>query len=176
MHDRIQRVCTASLERLSLLVTDFLLAQVESGADAVQLFDTWAGNLSADDYRRFALPYTQTIIEKVRKTGKPTILYVNGSHHLLPLMGESGADVLSVDWRTSLETARKRLDAHKAVQGNLDPTALFGNTDKVFQRTRRMIESWSGNSGYIANLGHGILPKTPVENATAFVQAVKMGW
>lgn len=164
------------LDRLSDAVADFLAAQIESGADVVQLFDTWAGNLSCSDYRRFALPYTQRIVDRVHRFGRPIVLYVNGSSHLLRPMLDSGAQCLSVDWRTDLAVAAETLNNQAALQGNLDPAHLFGSVAEVQSRTRTMIGKVKQHSGYVANLGHGVLPTTPRENALAFVQAVKAGW
>lgn len=155
-------------------VSDYLLAQIESGASAVQLFDTWAGNLSIEDYRRFALPPTQLIVERVQQSGRPLILYVNGSSHLLPAMRESGATCLSVDWRTPLGEAA--MGWKGSLQGNFDPSHLFKPTDYVTEATARMLRSVNAEGAYIANLGHGVLPRTPIENVQAFVNTVKCGW
>lgn len=164
------------LERLTDVIGDYLLGQIESGADAVQLFDTWAGNLSVEEYREFALPYTQKIIQLVQKTGCPTILYVNGSSHLLEQMKQSGADCLSVDWRTDLHAAETLVGEKTALQGNYNPANLFGSVDSVRERTRKMLASLKRRTAYVANLGHGIFQTTPPENARVFVDTVKEGW
>jgi len=165
----------ALLEKLTETTIDYLTAQLESGADAVQLFDSWAGNLSVEDYCRFALPYTQQIFAALKKTKKPSILYVNGSSHLLEPMIESGADCISVDWRTPIGTAQKRFEGG-VVQGNFDPTHLFGAKDEVVARTKAMLSTVHDTSRYIANLGHGVLQQTPRENVIAFVDTIKKGW
>ncbi|MFN8392151.1 MAG: uroporphyrinogen decarboxylase [Bdellovibrionota bacterium] len=164
------------MEKLTALTVDYLLAQRESGADAVQLFDSWAGNLSLDEYRELALPYNRKIVERIKASGTPIILYTNGSAHLLEGMIETGADCLSVDWRTPLGSAQAYAGPDRAIQGNFDPCHLFGDRQRVITRTRAMLESVDRKSGYIANLGHGILQQTPVENARAFIDTVKSGW
>jgi len=166
----------AALRRLLDLVadvaSDVLSYQIASGADAVQLFDTWAGELSSDDYREWALPAVARAIEGVRRDGEPVILYVNGSSHLLESMAYSGADVLSVDWKTSLADARRRLPG-KPLQGNLDPAALGGTPEDVRLRTRAMLAQ-TGGAAHVANLGHGILPSARIECVEAFVETVRM--
>lgn len=164
------------LAMLSELTAEYLIGQIESGAQMVQLFDTWGGNLSEDDYRRWALPYVRRVFETVG-TRCPRALYINGSAHLLSAMVESGADCLSVDWRTSLSAAREACGGKLAIQGNLDPAHLFGEQKSVVARTREMIAGWGPHrGGYVANLGHGVLQRTPRENVAAFVATVKEGW
>ena len=159
------------LERLSEATGDYLKAQVEAGATAVQLFDTWAGVLGPEDYREFALPYVRAALEKV--SGAPTILYANGCAHLLEEMAAAGASVLSVDWKQPLADARRRLGTGIGLQGNLDPTVLFAPVEDVRRRTRATLESLRGDPGYIFNLGHGILPGTPVASVEVLVETVK---
>ena len=142
----------------------------------IQLFDSWGGNLSPEDYKRFSLPYAQKIFERVKATGRPAIFYVNDSPHLLELIAQSGANCIGIDWRTSLADARSRLGQDFVLQGNFDPTHLFGSKQQVADEARRMVASLQGTSGYIANLGHGILPTTPRANAITFVKAVQEGW
>ena len=163
------------LERLTVVVADYLVAQVESGAQIVQLFDSWASALAPRQYAEFALPYVKHIVSRVRnETGVPVISFAPGAGASLEVMAaESGADVLGIDWQTTATTARLVSSAHgKAMQGNLDPCALFGTPDDVRRRTEQMLGELHG-PGYIANLGHGVLPDTPVENARAFVDTVK---
>lgn len=157
-------------------VADYLIAQAEAGADAVQLFDSWGGVLEAREYAEFSLPYIQQVCERVRKAGCPLIVYVGGANHLLPALADCGADCLSVDWRTPLAEAEKAVGSRMALQGNLNPAHLYGDAEEVRERTRRMIGELSRRGRYIANLGHGILPTTPPQNALAFVRAVKEGW
>ena len=164
------------LDKLCDCICNYLVAQHECGADAVQLFDTWAGNLSAEDYQRFALPHTIKIFESLKKVGCPCTLYINGSSHLLPKLKLSGADCISVDWRTGLTEASEILGDKIAIQGNLDPSELFGPQNELKLKTSQMLNSWQRSSGYIVNLGHGILPTTPRENAIEFINTAKQGW
>ncbi len=159
------------LGRLAEAIGKYLDAQAGAGAAAVQLFDTWAGLLSPEDYREFALPYQKKVFEALRP-GVPRILYVNGGDHVLEEMGTSLADVVSVDWRGDLGRARERLGPGVALQGNLDPAALFAPEETVRARVRSMLEGRRGDPAYIVNLGHGILPDTPVESAKAMVDEV----
>lgn len=154
-------------------VVQHLRAQAAAGCDALQLFDTWAEALSASEYERLALPYTQRVFRALRDEGAPTIFFARGSAHLLPLLPKVGSDVLSIDWRLPLRDARRAMPGH-ALQGNLDPTLLFAPRDEVAARTRAMIDEVGGRA-LVANLGHGILPGTPVEGVAAFVEAV-VGW
>jgi len=159
------------LDLLADVASDVLNYQLASGAGAVQLFDTWAGELSAEDYREWALPATARAIAGLRRGDSPVILYVNGSGHLLEAMATSGADVLSVDWRVSLAEVRRRLPG-QALQGNLDPAALGGTPEDVRRRTRSMILQ-TGGLGHVANLGHGILPGARLECVEAFFDAAR---
>jgi uroporphyrinogen decarboxylase len=159
------------LDLLADTVADVLSFQIESGAQAVQLFDTWAGELTTEDYRTWALPAAARAIAGIRRRGAPVVLYVNGCGHLIEAMAESGSDVLSVDWRVSLADVRRRVP-RLALQGNLDPGTLLGEPAEVARRTRAMIEETRGLS-HIVNLGHGILPQTPIESAQAFFEAAR---
>jgi len=156
------------MDKLSDTIATYLRYQIECGAQVVQLFDTWAGELSRTDYEEFALPYTQKIFEAIGDK-VPRILYLNGTSALLESMARSGADVLSLDWRISIAEARNRIGGKLAVQGNLDPCLLLGDRDTMLARTARILEE-AGPTGHILNLGHGILPPTPVENAQAFIK------
>jgi len=163
------------LERLSVVVGDFLIAQVRAGADVVQVFDSWAGALSPESYAEFALPYTAQIVSRVRSaTNVPVITFAPGAGASLDAMARAtGAEVLGIDWQTPHRVARQVAREHgRAIQGNLDPCALFGSPDDVRARTNRMLRALH-SPGYIANLGHGVLPDTPVENAKAFVETVQ---
>ena len=159
------------MDKLATTIGEYLLYQIESGAEAVQLFDTWAGELTPRDYEEFALPYTQMIFETVGDR-VPRILYLNGTSPLLELMARSGADVLSVDWRIPIGEARRRVGDGIALQGNLDPCLLLGRPEHMLARTSEILEQ-AGPTGHILNLGHGILPPTPVENARAFIEFAK---
>ncbi len=164
------------LDTITEVTSQYLAAQFESGAEAVQLFDSWGGNLTREDYKRLSLPYIQKIIESLRPYNKPVILYVNGGGHLLSLLSQSGANCLSIDSRTSLPAAEELLDGKIALQGNLDPTHLFRTKAEVIEETRAMLSSLKNHKGYVANLGHGILQATPPENVKAFIDTVKEGW
>jgi uroporphyrinogen decarboxylase len=158
------------LEKIARVTAAYLKAQIAAGASAVQLFDTWIGELSARDYREFALPATQLLIRELAAGETPIILYTKASNHLLTLAAESGANVLSVDWRANLAELRRTLGPRIALQGNIDPTLLLGPQDNIVQAVATAITQTDG-VGHILNLGHGILPMTPVENAQAFIRA-----
>lgn len=159
------------LDLLADAVADTLSFQIASGAQAVQLFDTWAGELSLEDYRRWALPATMRTIDRIRRDGAPVILFVNGCAHILEAMAESGADVLSIDWRLPLSEARQRVP-RAVLQGNLDPGVLLGRPEEVGRRTRELVALTEGRA-HIVNLGHGVLPQTPIECAQAFFDAAR---
>jgi uroporphyrinogen decarboxylase len=149
----------------------YLRAQIAAGATAVQLFDTWAGDLALAEYREFALAPTQQIIQELTAaSGAPVILFTKTSNHLLDAVAESGATVLSVDARADLAELRRRFGASIALQGNVDPNILLGPEDAIQDAAREAIAK-TGGVGHILNLGHGVLPQTPVEHARAFVQA-----
>lgn len=162
----------ALLGTLADATSGYLAAQIDAGADAVQLFDTWAGLLSPADYREFALPYQKRVFETLGDRA-PRILYVNGSWHVLEEMGRAGADVVSVDWRGDLATARRVLGEGVALQGNFDPAALFAPPERVRATTLALLESRRGDPAHIVNLGHGVWPDTPVESVRAFVETVQ---
>ena len=168
---REPRVLHALLDKLASTISSYLLFEIEAGAQVVQLFDTWAGELNRSDYEEFALPYTQKIFEAIGSS-VPRILYLNGCATLLESMATSGADVISIDWRISMAEARKRLGDRVAIQGNLDPCTLLGPRERIETRTKEILEQ-SGPVGHILNLGHGILPQTPVESARAFIECAK---
>lgn len=157
------------LERIARATAGYLRAQIAAGATAVQLFDTWVGELTLEQYREFALPATQLLIEEIGAGDTPVILYTKASSHLLAAAAESGANVMSVDWRVDLATVRERVGAGIALQGNVDPCVLLGPESAVRRAARDAVQS-TGGLGHILNLGHGILQQTPVENARAFVQ------
>ncbi len=158
------------LERIARATAVYLKAQIAAGASAVQLFDTWVGELTLEQYREFELPATQLLIEELAAGDTPVILYTKASSHLLTAVAESGANVLSVDWRMDLSTVREQVGPGIALQGNVDPCVLLGPEDGVRRAALDAIEK-SGGVGHILNLGHGILQQTPVENARAFVKA-----
>jgi uroporphyrinogen decarboxylase len=165
----------ATLRRLLDLCADVagdvLSFQVASGAQAVQLFDTWAGELSPEDYREWALPAVRRAIARIRRQGAPVILYVNGCAGILEDMASSGADVLSIDWRLPIAQARRRAPG-KALQGNLDPAVLNGTPQETARRTRSLVAE-TGGRAHIVNLGHGILPSARIECVEAFFAAAR---
>ena len=189
MMGREPRTLRRLLNLLADVVGDVLSFQIESGALAVQLFDTWAGELTARDYREWALPAAARAIGRIRRAPRlrpatpeekgprlkeedpPVILFVNGCGHLLEAMGESGADVLSIDWRVPLSEARRRVPG-LSLQGNLDPGILLGPAEEVSRRTRDIVAETGGHA-HIVNLGHGVLPPTPIESAQAFFDAAR---
>ncbi len=160
------------LHVLADAVADLLIAQIEAGASLVQLFDTWAGDLMPDQYRRFALPHAARIIEKVKRPGVPVVYFINGVAGKLTDMAASGADVLGIDWRISLEEVRSVLGNDVVLQGNLDPCTLFAPHEIIEQRVQDILDQ-NGGGPHVFNLGHGILPQVPVANARHFVETVK---
>ena len=156
------------LHRIAQATIPYLKAQIAAGATAVQLFDTWCGELSLRDYEEFALPATQEIISGLGGA-TPVIYYTKASHHLLPAVARSGANVLSVDWRIDLRALRAQLGPRIAIQGNVDPAVLFGPPEQIRRITQEAMAALAG-TGHILNLGHGILQHTPVENAQLFIQ------
>jgi uroporphyrinogen decarboxylase len=160
------------MTKLSEVVGAYLLAQARAGAQALQLFDSWAGQLSASDYRQFALPYTQRAISIARQADVPIIHFATDTSGYLEAMRETGADVISIDWRVDLSAAWQRLGEDVAVQGNLDPVALLAPWDALKQRARAILDQAGGRPGHIFNLGHGILPETPLDNVKRMVDFV----
>jgi uroporphyrinogen decarboxylase len=164
----------ALLAKLAESIAGFAAAQVSAGAQAVQVFDTWAGELSPAAYRDVALPYQKIVIERIKATGVPAILFVNGCAGVLERLPASGADVFSVDWRIGLEEVRRRLGAEVALQGNVDPAILLSTPQAAREAARDAMRA-AGPCGHILNLGHGVLPGTPIECARAFIDAPKNG-
>lgn len=162
------------LEVIASNTARYLIAQIAAGASAVQLFDTWAGELTLDDFRAAALPATQHIIREVKAAhpAVPVILYSKGTSHLLDALAETGADVLSLDWRIDLADARQRFGPRLALQGNVDPCVLLGPPDRIRHSVTATIAK-TGGLGHILNLGHGILPNTPVESARLFIETAQ---
>lgn len=160
------------MQRLVDVTIDYLLGQVEAGAQVIQLFDSWVGALHPDDYQRYAQPHSARVLAAVSETGVPTIHFGTGTATILPLMKDAGGDVIGVDWRMPLDQAWELLGNDVAVQGNMDPVALFADRDVLEQHVDRVLTATGGRLGHIFNLGHGILPKTPVENVNAVVDMV----
>ncbi|HXH26227.1 MAG TPA: uroporphyrinogen decarboxylase [Vicinamibacterales bacterium] len=158
-------------ERLATVIADYLLAQIEAGVDAIQLFDSWVGTLGAADYREFALPHTRRIFEVIGSR-VPTIHFGTGTATILAELREAGGDVIGVDWRIPIDEAWDRIGADRAVQGNLDPTVLLGPATRMLQQTDEILARVGRRPGHIFNLGHGILPSTPVEHVQMLAQYV----
>jgi uroporphyrinogen decarboxylase len=161
----------ALMSLISRALTKYLNAQVAAGAQAVQLFDSWVGALSPDDYREYVLPHVRSIIQEITP-GTPVIHFGTGTSTLLELMREAGGDVLGLDWRIDLAEGWQRVGYDRAIMGNLDPVALFANTTYVRAQARKILARAAGRNGHIFNLGHGILPQTPVDTVVALVEAV----
>ena len=159
------------LDKLASTIVQYVRFQIESGAQVIQLFDTWAGDLSRPHYEEFALPYTQRIFSEIGSV-VPRTLYINGTSAILESMAQSGADVLSIDWRTPIADIRARVGDKVALQGNLDPCLLLGSQARLLTEAEKILKQ-AGPSGHVMNLGHGILPMTPVENARAFIDFTK---
>ena len=165
----------ALMARLARAITRYLNAQIVSGAQAVQLFDSWAGCLSPVDYRRYVLPYTKAIIDGVERAhpGVPVINFATGNPALLPLMAEAGGAVIGVDWRIALDEAWKAIGDDRAIQGNLDPLVLLAPRDEIRRRANEVLQQAGCRPGHIFNLGHGVLPQTPVDNVIALIDSVR---
>lgn len=149
---------------LAQSISDYLVAQIEAGVQAVQLFDSWVGALSPSDYQEFALPYSQRILQTVAGTGVPALHFGTGTATLLGVMAQAGGDVLGVDWRLPLDEAWTRIGTNHGIQGNLDPTLLLGPVERIQAGAKDVLDRAAGRPGHIFNLGHGILPTTPVEH------------
>jgi uroporphyrinogen decarboxylase len=159
------------MELLARITADYLKMQIAAGADIIQIFDSWVGSLGPDDYRRFVLPHTASVIATI-PAEVPVIHFGTVTGNLLGLMREAGSDVLGLDWRVDLADAWARLNYSVAVQGNLDPIALFADIPEIRIRARAILDQAGGRPGHIFNLGHGILPETPLDHAIALVDAV----
>jgi uroporphyrinogen decarboxylase len=162
------------LGKLADAIAIYACYQIDCGAQVVQMFDSWAGQLSPQDYETFALPYQQRVVQQVKAKHPetPLILYINGSAGILERMAKSGVDIVSVDWTVDMAEARQRLGANIGVQGNIDPCALFGSKDFIRDRILDTIRK-AGKGGHILNLGHGVLPPTPEENVGFFFETGK---
>ncbi len=161
------------LDKLADADADYLSAKIEAGADAVQIFDTWGGVLSQNDFEEFSLRYIEKIISQIRRKDQPVIVFAKGVHYNLERLAGAGADVVGLDWTMDLGEVRKKIGSKVALQGNLDPTVLYANQDKIREETRKVLSSFGEGGGHIFNLGHGILPDVDPENAKALVQLVK---
>jgi uroporphyrinogen decarboxylase len=161
------------MTKLVSVTTEYSAEQVRAGADAIQIFDSWVGCLSVEDYRRYVLPHVTGMVKKLKKTGVPIIYFGTDSATLLPAMKETGADVIGLDWRIPLDEGWERLDYKAAVQGNLDPVLLFAGWEELKSRAEAILQRAGGRPGHIFNLGHGILPETPVDNVKNLARFVQ---
>ena len=161
------------MEKLVTVLVAFAQQQVEAGADVIQIFDSWAGALSVPDYRQYCLAWTKELVLRVKAMGVPVIYFGVDTASLLSTMRETGADVLGLDWRVPLDVGWKSIGEGCGVQGNLDPITLFAPPELLEQRVREVLKSAAGRPGHIFNLGHGIVPGTPVENVIRVVEWVK---
>jgi uroporphyrinogen decarboxylase len=159
-------------EQLSETVEQYLCAQIEAGVDAVQLFDSWVGALNARDYREFIMPHTKRIFAALSRYAVPAIHFGVGAASILPELREAGGHVIGVDWRTPVDDAWDLIGHDRAVQGNLDPALLLGPLDRVLAEVDDILDRAGGRPGHIFNLGHGILPQTPVEHVQAVAERV----
>lgn len=162
------------LTKLASAIAVYVRYQIDCGAQVVQMFDSWAGELSPQDYATFALPYQQQVVKQVKAThpDTPLILYISGSGGILEYMGQSGVDIVSVDWTVDMAVARQRLGQKMKVQGNVDPGVLFGSHEFIRDRLLDTIKK-AGNQGHILNLGHGVLVGTPEDNVRFFFETAK---
>jgi len=159
--------------KLVAVTAEYSAEQVRAGADTIQIFDSWVGCLSVEDYRRYVLPHVKDMVKRLQKTGVPVIYFGTDSSTLLASMQESGAEVIGLDWRIPLDEGWSRLGNEKAVQGNLDPVLLFAGWPELKSRAEDILRRAGGRPGHIFNLGHGILPETPVENVKALAKFVQ---
>jgi uroporphyrinogen decarboxylase len=161
------------LGKLVAVAAEYAAEQVRAGADVIQIFDSWVGCLSVEDYRRYVLPRTTELVRALQKSGAPIIYFGTETTALLPAMSETGAEVIGLDWRVPLDEGWRVLGQQSAVQGNLDPVLLFADWNELSSRARDILQRAAGRPGHIFNLGHGILPETPVENVKALAQFVQ---
>ncbi len=163
----------ALMSKLAVVTTAYSAEQVRAGADAIQIFDSWVGCLSVEDYRRYVLPHVTGMVKQLQKTGAPVIYFGTDCATLLPAMNETGADVIGLDWRIPLDEGWARVDHRAAVQGNLDPVLLFADWKELKSRAEDVLRRAAGRPGHIFNLGHGILPETPVDNVRNLARFVQ---
>ena len=161
----------ALLEKTTRAVINYLKAQIESGVHAVQIFDTWGGILTPDDFDNFSLQYIQMIVEEI-KGEVPIIVFAKGAGHMLESIAETGCDVVGVDWMADIGDVRRRIGGKVALQGNMDPCNLYASPEAIRRKVADILAKYGEGSGHIFNLGHGILPDIPVDHAKAFIDAV----
>lgn len=163
----------ALMDKIVRVVVPYAASQAAGGADVIQVFDSWVGALSPGDYETYVLPHTRMMIRQIQTIGVPVVYFGTGAGSYMPLLHQAGADVLGLDWRVQLDQVWADLDHVPAVQGNLDPIALLGPPAGIRTRVHDILRRAGGRPGHIFNLGHGIIPETPVENVEAAVQAVR---
>jgi uroporphyrinogen decarboxylase len=161
------------LGKLNIILAAYIADQVKAGADVIQVFDSWVGCLSVEDYRKYVLPRTKELISALKKTGVPIIYFGTDSTTLLSSMNETEADVIGLDWRVPLDVGWALMKDRPAVQGNLDPVLLFAEWPEIKQRAKAILDLAAARPGHIFNLGHGILPTTPVENVKNLAKFVQ---
>jgi uroporphyrinogen decarboxylase len=161
------------MERIVEVLAPYAASQVEGGAAAIQVFDSWVGALAPSDYERFALPYSRDLIGRIRATGVPVIHFGTGNGAFLEVFAQAGGEVIGLDWRVEIGQAWNRVGKNRAVQGNLDPIALLAPTAELRRKVHAVLDGAAGRPGHVFNLGHGIIPETPVENVRAAVQMVR---
>ena len=160
------------MDKFARVITGYLRRQIKAGAQAVQLFDSWVGCLSAGDYAEYVMPHVQLIFEGLKHQGVPLIHFGTGTTAILKAMRQAGGDVIGIDWRIPIDEAWAMVGYDRAVQGNLDPVTLFGPISEIERRVTDILQRAAGRPGHIFNLGHGILPNTPVENVAATIDLV----
>ena len=163
----------ALLDKLARATAAYLSAQIESGAEAVQIFDTWGGILPQEEFREFSLRYIQQVLQLLRRNNAPVIVFCKDCGHSLEAIADSGPDVVGLDWTVDIGRAREMVGSYVALQGNLDPSLLYAPPDRIRAGVKRILEKFGKGPGHIFNLGHGIAPDVPVEHAKVLVQAVK---
>ncbi len=159
--------------KLVAVTAEYSAEQVRAGADTIQIFDSWVGCLSVEDYRRYVLPHVKDMVKRLQETGAPVIYFGTDSSTLLPSMQETGAEVIGLDWRIPLDTGWRSLGLKGAVQGNLDPVLLFADWKELKTRAEDILRQAAGRPGHIFNLGHGILPETPLDNVKALCDFIR---
>lgn len=162
----------ALMKKISEVILLYLQAQIRAGAQAVQMFDSWVGALSPEDYQEYVLPHSKYVLDGLKSSGVPVIHFANNASSMLELVREAGGDVIGVDWRIDLDVAWQKIGYDKAIQGNLDPFSLFAPTSVIEEKVKRILQRAGNRPGHIFNLGHGINKETPVENVIALIEAV----
>ncbi|HEY6953136.1 MAG TPA: uroporphyrinogen decarboxylase [Bacteroidota bacterium] len=161
------------LDKLATVVTSYLNAQIEAGAQAVQIFDTWGGVLGQEEFEEFSLRHIRKVISALKTNGVPVIVFCKNCGHSLEKIADTGAAVVGLDWTVDIGKAREMIGSYVALQGNLDPVMLFSTPERIAEGVKTILKKFGNGTGHIFNLGHGILPETPVDNVRAFVEAVR---